>query len=171
MQIDVSIGEVVRNSGISLKKRGKNHIGLCPFHSEKTPSFTVNEEKQIFHCFGCGEGGDAVTFLMKIHKITFREAMKRLGHNTFTIVKRKPDMKKTMFEAWKKSYLNEVCFLMRGINQLLVSGFFKGRWQVERCAELFHILPVVEYHHEILCCGSNEELQKELYREHGGIID
>ncbi|MBI5327008.1 MAG: hypothetical protein HZB80_01770 [Deltaproteobacteria bacterium] len=167
MQINVSIKEVVINSGIPLKKRGKNHIGLCPFHSEKTPSFTVSEEKQIFRCFGCGEGGDAISFLMKLHKITFREAMKWLGHNTFTFVERKPDMKKVMFEAWKKSYLNKICFLIRGINRLLVSGFFKGRWQVERSAVLFHALPVLEYHHEILC-GSDEDLQKELYRETGG---
>jgi DNA primase len=48
---------------VSLKKTGKNHLGLCPFHSEKTPSFNVNADKQIFHCFGCGVGGDAFKFL------------------------------------------------------------------------------------------------------------
>ena len=59
-----SILEVVSDY-VALKKTGRNHKGLCPFHSEKTPSFMVNEEKQIFHCFGCGEGGDVFTFLMK----------------------------------------------------------------------------------------------------------
>ena len=51
---------------VILKKRGVNYIGLCPFHNEKTPSFIVSPQKGIFKCFGCGKGGDAVTFLMEI---------------------------------------------------------------------------------------------------------
>jgi len=64
---------------ITLKKAGKNHRGLCPFHSEKTPSFMVNEEKQIFHCFGCGEGGDVFTFLMKVGQFSFPQAVEELA--------------------------------------------------------------------------------------------
>jgi DNA primase len=64
---------------VSLKKTGKNYKGLCPFHSEKTPSFMVNEEKQIFHCFGCGEGGDAFTFLMKVGHFSFPQAVEELA--------------------------------------------------------------------------------------------
>ncbi len=52
---------------VPLKKAGRNFQGLCPFHQEKTPSFTVNEEKQIFHCFGCGQGGNVFGFLMQFH--------------------------------------------------------------------------------------------------------
>ncbi len=73
-----SILEVVSDY-ITLKKAGKNHRGLCPFHSEKTPSFMVNEEKQIFHCFGCGEGGDAFTFLMKVGHFSFPQAVEELA--------------------------------------------------------------------------------------------
>ena len=69
------VGEVV-----SLKKSGTNLKGLCPFHSEKTPSFMVNPERRSFHCFGCGEGGDIFTFLMKYHNQTFPEALKELAH-------------------------------------------------------------------------------------------
>src|SRR4030066_2160538 len=69
-----SILEVVSDY-VTLKKTGKNYKGLCPFHSEKTPSFMVNEEKQIFHCFGCGEGGDVFTFLMKMGHFSFPEAV------------------------------------------------------------------------------------------------
>jgi DNA primase len=73
-----SILEVVSDY-ITLKKAGKNHRGLCPFHSEKTPSFMVNEEKQIFHCFGCGEGGDVFTFLMKVGHFSFPQAVEELA--------------------------------------------------------------------------------------------
>lgn len=64
---------------VPLKKRGKNYVGLCPFHSEKQPSFTVTPDKQIFYCFGCGEGGNVISFLMKHDKLSFPEAVKVLA--------------------------------------------------------------------------------------------
>ena len=64
---------------VQLRKRGKNYIGLCPFHSEKTPSFTVSNEKQIFHCFGCHIGGNVFKFLTEFHKISFVEAVTELA--------------------------------------------------------------------------------------------
>jgi DNA primase len=73
-----SILEVVSDY-VTLKKTGRNHRGLCPFHSEKTPSFMVNEEKQIFHCFGCGEGGDVFAFLMKAGHYSFPQAVEELA--------------------------------------------------------------------------------------------
>jgi DNA primase len=62
-----------------LKKAGRNYKALCPFHEEKTPSFVVSPEKQLFHCFGCGVGGNLFTFLMKWEKITFPEAVKMVA--------------------------------------------------------------------------------------------
>jgi DNA primase len=73
-----SILEVVSDY-VNLKKSGKNYKGLCPFHSEKTPSFMVNEEKQIFHCFGCGAGGDVFKFLMKVGNFSFPQAVEELA--------------------------------------------------------------------------------------------
>lgn len=64
---------------LPLKRAGSNYIGLCPFHNEKTPSFTVSETKQLFHCFGCGEGGDAISFIMKMENLSFLEAIKFLA--------------------------------------------------------------------------------------------
>jgi len=64
---------------VALKKAGQNHIGLCPFHSEKTPSFTVSPAKQIFHCFGCGAGGNVFRFLMKQQGFSFPEAVRMLA--------------------------------------------------------------------------------------------
>ena len=68
------VGEYVR-----LTKKGRNYWGLCPFHSEKTPSFSVSPDKQIFKCFGCGKGGNAVTFLMEHENITYPEALKMVA--------------------------------------------------------------------------------------------
>lgn len=78
----------IRNAGdivdvisarVFLKKAGKDFAGLCPFHAEKTPSFTVSPEKQIFHCFGCGAGGDVFTFLMKYEGISFPDAVEAVA--------------------------------------------------------------------------------------------
>lgn len=64
---------------VSLRKVGQNWVGLCPFHSEKTPSFTVSSSKHLFHCFGCGAGGDAIGFVMKMDGLSFPEAVRWLG--------------------------------------------------------------------------------------------
>ena len=64
---------------VELKKRGQNHIGLCPFHSERSPSFTVNQSKQIYHCFGCGRGGDVFSFWMDYHNLTFPQSLRDLA--------------------------------------------------------------------------------------------
>ena len=64
---------------VALKKRGRNHVACCPFHNEKTPSFNVNAEKQIFMCFGCGVGGDVFKFAMLVEHVTFPEAVRLLA--------------------------------------------------------------------------------------------
>ena len=70
---------------VSLKRKGVNYFGRCPFHDEKTPSFSVSPAKQIYHCFGCGNGGNVFTFLMEFQKFTFYEAVKSLA-NKYNIV-------------------------------------------------------------------------------------
>ncbi|BDQ03801.1 DNA primase [Ignavibacterium sp.] len=88
MRISESKIEEIRNAAnivdvvseyVQLRKRGRNYIGLCPFHSEKTPSFTVSDEKQIYHCFGCHNGGNVFKFLMEYKKISFVEAVQELA--------------------------------------------------------------------------------------------
>jgi DNA primase len=84
---DEKIEEVRRSSDIvdvissylPLKKRGKSYLGLCPFHQEKTPSFNVSPDKQMFHCFGCGVGGNVFTFVMEHDKVSFVEAVRTLA--------------------------------------------------------------------------------------------
>ncbi|MDD4637896.1 MAG: DNA primase, partial [Bacteroidales bacterium] len=74
----VNIIDVI-NRYVPLKKRGRHHFACCPFHGEKTPSFTVSEELQIFKCFGCGKAGDVFTFLQEYERIDFREALEELA--------------------------------------------------------------------------------------------
>jgi DNA primase len=64
---------------VELRRRGRNYFGLCPFHTEKTPSFSVAPDKQIYHCFGCGTGGNAISFLMEYEKISFVESLQKLA--------------------------------------------------------------------------------------------
>ena len=64
---------------VHLTRKGRNYFGLCPFHNEKSPSFSVSPDRQIFHCFGCGVGGNVYTFLMKIEGITFKESLEQLA--------------------------------------------------------------------------------------------
>ena len=66
---------------VRLVRQGREHVGLCPFHNEKTPSFTVSEDKGFFHCFGCGVHGDVIAFVQRIDNLTFLEAVERLGRD------------------------------------------------------------------------------------------
>ena len=67
---------------VILKRSGRNFFGLCPFHREKSPSFSVSPDKQIFHCFGCGAGGDVFGFIRKIENIEFKEAIELLAERS-----------------------------------------------------------------------------------------
>jgi DNA primase len=74
----IDITEII-GSFVRLKKRGTNYLGLCPFHNEKTPSFTVSPAKEIYKCFGCGRSGNTISFLMEHEKFSYVEALKWLA--------------------------------------------------------------------------------------------
>jgi len=97
---NVDIVEVVSRY-VSLKKVGRNYFGLCPFHSEKTPSFSVNPGKGIFKCFGCGEGGDVIKFLSKIENVSYREAVKMLATEVGISVDENSETEKIL-QVWKR---------------------------------------------------------------------
>ena len=75
----IDIVEVIGNF-LSMKKRGANYLALCPFHNEKTPSFNVNPARGVFKCFGCGQGGDAISFIREYEKFSFIEAIRWLAN-------------------------------------------------------------------------------------------
>ncbi len=85
----LSIAEVI-GEYVSLKRSGSNFLGLCPFHGEKTPSFNVNPAREIFHCFGCGAGGDIFSFVMKIEGISFPEALRKLAARAGVAIEDRP---------------------------------------------------------------------------------
>lgn len=95
---------------VPLKKRGANYIGLCPFHNEKTPSFNVNPARGIFKCFGCGEGGDSVAFLMKHEHYTYPEALRWLAeryHIHIEETEATPEEKAAQSEKDRVFHVNE----------------------------------------------------------------
>jgi DNA primase len=75
---------------VKLRKAGANYVGLCPFHQEKTPSFAVHPVKQIFHCFGCGVGGDVFKFVMQIENVSFPEALRRVAEKVGVRLEERP---------------------------------------------------------------------------------
>ncbi|MBA4418169.1 MAG: DNA primase [Syntrophus sp. (in: bacteria)] len=133
----VNILDVV-SQNVKLRKAGKDYLGLCPFHKEKTPSFTVSIEKQIYYCFGCHEGGNAVNFVMKYENMTFQEALESLGLQYGVEVKRTGDSKRPrQYDALMKlaEYYHQCLkqnsialqYLMkRGISEDVVDEFMIG---------------------------------------------
>ncbi len=135
---------------VTLKRSGQNYFGLCPFHQEKTPSFSVNPAKQIFYCFGCGAGGNVFSFIMRIEKISFPEAVLHLARKyNISILLEKEDseesrLKTAIYDANRfaaaffhnhllktpsaqkaRDYLNQ-----RGFSQAMIEKFNLG-WSLE----------------------------------------
>lgn len=94
----ISISDIIAQY-VKLQKRGRDYIGLCPFHHEKTPSFTVNTQQGFYHCFGCGEHGDVITFEMKHNDLTFMDAVHKLAEKAGVIV---PALSKESVEEQQK---------------------------------------------------------------------
>ena len=104
----------------ALKRRGRKHVGLCPFHSEKDPSFTVDSEKQLFHCFGCGVGGDVFTLVMEKENLTFPEALNYLAEKYHIPLPQKtrlsPELQKLEEKVYKVNEL-ALAFYRRNLFQ------------------------------------------------------
>ncbi len=89
---------------VNLKKSGANYLGLCPFHNEKTPSFSVSPSKEFFHCFGCGAGGDVITFVMKVENLGFIDAVQFLADKYNVRLSQKTENRKEI-EKRERAYL------------------------------------------------------------------
>ncbi|HCW54626.1 MAG TPA: DNA primase [Clostridium sp.] len=132
------------SENVRLKKAGRNFTGLCPFHNDKSPSFSVSPEKQIYKCFSCGEAGNVITFVMKYKKLTFQEAVKHLadkagipleigGHEDSKVSKKRDLLFKVNVEAARYFFANlqktkmaKDYFLRRGIKEEVIKRFGLG---------------------------------------------
>ncbi len=101
------IVDVISNY-VRLTKKGGNYMGLCPFHNEKTPSFSVSQSKQMFYCFGCGAGGNVITFLMQYENDTFQEALQTLAQKAGIELPKQELSSKARREADKRARIMEI---------------------------------------------------------------
>ena len=106
----VDIADVVSQS-VTLKRKGASLVGLCPFHQEKTPSFNVVPHKGIYHCFGCGEGGDVFKFVEKTRGIPFAEVVRELGQSVGVVVEERQLSEGERRQLRARASLYEVCDL------------------------------------------------------------
>ena len=106
----VSIADVV-GAKVKLTKKGREYQGLCPFHNEKTPSFTVNESKGFYHCFGCGAHGDIIKFEMEANGLPFIDALQKLAHQAGLQMPQKKTSANPSMKLWKPPapFLNANC--------------------------------------------------------------
>ena len=138
----------VVSEAVILKKSGRNYFGLCPFHSEKTPSFSVNPDKQIFHCFGCNAGGDVLSFVMQYHGISFLEAAKMLARKYNIIIetpKMNPEQRKavhtreSLFRLNKKVMQAYTDFFKNPLKGSPARQYLERRGTSKQIIELFQI--------------------------------
>ncbi len=145
----------------SLRKVGKNYSGLCPFHDERTPSFIVDTNRQRFKCFGCGESGDVLDFVQKIHGADFKGSLSILGiasgrkNRPDPVQVRKRDLERA-FRLWEREYFAKVSAEYRLLNKAL------DALNPESADELLKRRTILEYHLDILS-GCDED-KVELYR-------
>ena len=105
---------------VQLKKQGRNYFGLCPFHNENTPSFSVTKDKQIFHCFGCGKGGNVITFLREVESFTFMEAIRFLAERVQMELPDIPDKKESSLSQESASILSAYEWIRKYYHHLLI---------------------------------------------------
>jgi len=122
----IDIVDVIGNY-LQLKKAGSNYKALCPFHSEKTPSFVVSPAKQIYHCFGCKASGDAIKFVMEIEKLSYKEAIEKLAsmyNFTLEYTKDNTFLSLNLLEKVNNFYISELFKNEKALNYLKTRGLF-----------------------------------------------
>lgn len=175
-----NIIDVIQNAGVLLEKHGKEYSACCPFHQEKTPSFFVDEKKQLFHCFGCGAGGDIIDFVTMHNGLTFPQALEYLGieqqtektrhdirrhqkqreHNKRRDARR--NLLKKDFEEWQSWYVRVLVDIVDTFNWLMKNLSWD---EIQELSPIVHRMSTWKYHLWLIQRAGNEEAIYELYRE------
>jgi CHC2 zinc finger len=169
----INIIQVAEQEGVELRRSGTRHVGCCPFHEEKTGSFYIFDD-QRFKCFGCGEYGDGIDLIRKLHGLTFKEALKHLGIESGGLSKdaiRKINQRKRRrkllddFEKWRGDYLAYLGTMINRTMKLMLGRIPPA--DLDLYAPLLHGLPLWKHQSEILLKGTDEDklsLLKEAHR-------
>lgn len=159
---------IMEREGLELRQRGRLCWTSCPFHEEKTPSFAVNPDRQAFCCFGCGEHGDVIDLVMKLHGLTFPEALGHLGMNgPRPKVDQREQRKRELlwaFRAWERRRLTELSHEIRQCRAIIDIG---GPDMLHVTADFVEDMADAELKIDVLQNGSDEE-KYVLRREENG---
>jgi DNA primase len=162
---------VLQSEGIELKQKGNNFWACCPFHSEKTPSFKVDTDRQTFYCFGCHEHGDSIAFIQKYKGMSFKSAVRYLGISTdrpSPEALRKDKREKTKrslikdFRHWETGYHNNLCTLYRCLQKAKIKVMTEAN--LDDLAEFYHLESIWLHQIDILE-GKSDEDKFSLYLE------
>ncbi len=160
---------------VKLQKRGSNHMGLCPFHNEKSPSFSVSQSKQMYYCFGCGQGGNIFTFIMEYENYSFQEALKFLADRagvTLPETEMTPEMKKNQDLRSKLLDINKMAakyfyYQLRRENGAIAMKYLKDRQLSDDTIRKFGLGFSNKYSNDLYKYLKSQGITDELLRESG----
>lgn len=165
----IDLVQVVETAGVELRRSGSRHVGLCPFHGDRIPSFFVFENSR-FKCFGCGEYGDGIDFIQKMHNCDFKEALRILGIEQEPLtpekaaeIKQLQNQRKLVkaFRRWEVDASNEVGMLCRSARKVLAK--IRTEADLLKYGEVYHSLETWQYQLDILT-GGDDQAKFEMFR-------
>jgi hypothetical protein len=167
MQIKPDILAIMQREGIELRKKGNGFWARCPLHNERTPSFKADPVRQTFRCYGCGAGGDVITFIQALRKLSFKEALTYLGMASGE--QYRPNPRETSkrilvrnFKAQCATYSDRLAWELRGHRRIVQCIHTED--DLELRAWAYHEIPVLEYKLDVLCYGT-DEAKYHIYKE------
>lgn len=161
---------VLEREGVSLTQRGRYFWACCPLHSEKTPSFKVDPDRQTFHCFGCHKNGDSITLVREIHGLSFKEALAYLdiadarSYSARTNDEAEKRELTEAFRTWERETADCIALLLRTFRQLRATKQDYTEAELVLLAQLQEQIDYFEYIYEEVFCKGNDEAKLTFLR-------